>query len=254
MEHPIGELMNVTMEKIKEMVDVNTIVGTPITAADGTMIIPVSKVSYGFASGGSDLPTKNEKKDLFGGGSGAGVTIQPIAFLTVYQGNVKLISVTGGSEGLDKVLGMVPDVVEKVKGFFKKDKKVKEMLDLKHYNVGDINPVALPQDAARLGTLNIRGRKIDLLTYDGTYVDEETGEIKAFVPEKQICVTAPGAGRLLRGAVTQMEQTDGQWHTYMGARVPQYWADKNGRQLTVSSRPLLIPRTKNPFISATVLG
>ncbi len=122
MAHPIDNLMNITMEKIKEMVDVNTIVGTPITAEDGTLIIPVSKVSYGFASGGSDLPTKNDKKDLFGGGSGAGVTIQPIAFLTVYKGNVRLISV-GGGDGIDKVLGMVPDVVDKVKGFFKKDKK-----------------------------------------------------------------------------------------------------------------------------------
>ena len=122
MAHPIDNLMNITMEKIKEMVDVNTIVGTPITAEDGTLIIPVSKVSYGFASGGSDLPTKNEKKELFGGGSGAGVTIQPIAFLTVYKGNVRLISV-GGGDGMDKLLGMVPDVVDKVKGFFKKDKK-----------------------------------------------------------------------------------------------------------------------------------
>ncbi len=122
MEHPIGNLMNITMEKIKEMVDVNTIVGTPITASDGTLIIPVSKVSYGFASGGSDLPTKNEKKDLFGGGSGAGVTIQPIAFLTVYQGSVRLISVNG-SDSIDRIMGMVPDVVDKVKGFFKKDKK-----------------------------------------------------------------------------------------------------------------------------------
>ena len=125
MEHPIGNLMNITMEKIKEMVDVNTIVGTPITAADGTLIIPVSKVSYGFASGGSDLPTKNENKDLFGGGSGAGVTIQPIAFLTVYQGNVRLISV-GGGDNLEKIFEMVPDVVDKVKSFFKKDKKDKE--------------------------------------------------------------------------------------------------------------------------------
>ena len=128
MEHPIGNLMNVTMEKIKEMVDVNTIVGNPITAEDGTLIIPVSKVSYGFASGGSDLPTKNENKDLFGGGSGAGVTIQPIAFLTVYQGNVRLISVNGG-DGLDKIMGMVPDVVDKVKGFFKKDKKTEITVD-----------------------------------------------------------------------------------------------------------------------------
>ena len=132
--------------------------------------------------------------------------------------------------------------------------KVKELLDISRYNLGEVAPAALPQGAARLGRLNIRGRFIDLLTYDGTYVDEETGEVTAFVPDKQICVTAPGAGRLLRGAVTQMEQGDGQWHTYMGARVPQYWADKNGRQLTVSSRPLLIPRTKNPFITATVLG
>lgn len=121
MEHPIGNLMNITMDKIKEMVDVNTIVGNPITAADGTLIIPVSKVSYGFASGGSDLPTKNENKDLFGGGSGAGVTIQPVAFLTVYKGNVRLISI-GGGDGIDKLMGMVPDVVDKVKGFFKKDK------------------------------------------------------------------------------------------------------------------------------------
>lgn len=122
MDHPIGSLMNITMEKIKEMVDVNTIVGEPITSADGTLIIPVSKVSYGFASGGSDLPSKNEKKDLFGGGSGAGVTIQPIAFLTVYQGNVRLINVNNSGDGLDRLVDMVPGVLEKVKGIFKKDK------------------------------------------------------------------------------------------------------------------------------------
>ena len=72
MEHPIGSLMDTTMEKIKEMIDVNTIIGEPITSPDGTLIIPVSKVSYGFAAGGSDLPTKKENKDCFGGGSGAG--------------------------------------------------------------------------------------------------------------------------------------------------------------------------------------
>ena len=125
MDHPIGNLMNVTMDKIKEMVDVNTIVGDPITSADGTLIIPVSKVSYGFASGGSDLPTKTENKNLFGGGSGAGVTIQPIAFLTVYQGNVRLVTVANGDNGLDRIFDMLPDVVGKVKGIFKKDKKNK---------------------------------------------------------------------------------------------------------------------------------
>lgn len=134
------------------------------------------------------------------------------------------------------------------------DTKLKELLDLNNYRIGAIEPAELPQGAARLGRLNVRGRMIELLTYDGTYVDEEDGKIKSFVPEKQICVTAPNAGRGLYGAVSQIEQSDNLWHTYMGRRVPRYWADKNMRELTVSSRPLFIPRTKNPFISATVLG
>lgn len=122
MEHPIGSLMDTTMEKIKEMIDVNTIIGEPITSSDGTLIIPVSKVSYGFAAGGSDLPTKKENKDCFGGGSGAGVTIQPVAFLTVYQGDVRLVSVDREEGTADKLVNMIPDVLKKVKGVFKKDK------------------------------------------------------------------------------------------------------------------------------------
>lgn len=121
MEHPIGSLMDTTMEKIKEMIDVNTIIGEPITSPDGTLIIPVSKVSYGFAAGGSDLPTKKENKDCFGGGSGAGVTIQPVAFLTVYQGDVRLVSVDREEGTADKLVNMIPDVL-KSKGVFKKDK------------------------------------------------------------------------------------------------------------------------------------
>ena len=122
MEHPIGSLMDTTMEKIKEMIDVNTIIGEPITSPDGTLIIPVSKVSYGFAAGGSDLPTKKENKDCFGGGSGAGVTVQPVAFLTVYQGDVRLVSVDREECTADKLVNMIPDVLKKVKGVFKKDK------------------------------------------------------------------------------------------------------------------------------------
>lgn len=124
-DHPINSLMDTTMEKIKEMVDVNTIIGDPITSPDGTIIIPVSKVSYGFASGGSDLPTKKENNDCFGGGSGAGVTIQPVAFLTVYKGDVKLIPVDKYDGAADRVVGMVPDLVDKVSSLFKKDKKKK---------------------------------------------------------------------------------------------------------------------------------
>ena len=119
-EHPINDLMGVTMEKIREMVDVNTIVGTPITCADGATIIPISKVSYGFASGGSDLPAKVEK-DLFGGGSGAGVNIQPVAFLVVKDGCVRTIQLSDGNNTVDRALTMIPELVEKVSALIKKD-------------------------------------------------------------------------------------------------------------------------------------
>lgn len=129
MDHPIGSLMDTTMNKIKEMIDVNTIIGEPIIAPDGTLIIPVSKVSYGFASGGSDLPTKKENKDCFGGGSGAGVTIQPVAFLSVYKGNVKLIPIEKFDGASDRIVGMIPDMIDKVKEVFKKDKKKTDTVD-----------------------------------------------------------------------------------------------------------------------------
>ncbi len=155
---------------------------------------------------------------------------------------------TKGNNATEVLLGSdVADVLMK-------NAEIQKLMDLARYNVGDIAPVALPQGAARLGRLNIRGRVIDLLTYDGTYVNEETGAVESFVPANKIAVTAPGAGRGLYGAVTQMEQSDNQFHSYMGRRVPQYWASKDGRELTVSSRPLLIPKTKDCFISAEVLG
>lgn len=115
-EHPINDLMGVTMEKIREMVDVNTIVGTPITCADGATIIPISKVSYGFASGGSDLPAKVEK-DLFGGGSGAGISIQPVAFLVILNGEVKLMQLSIDVSTPNALINLVPDVMEKISGF-----------------------------------------------------------------------------------------------------------------------------------------
>ena len=81
-DHPIESMMNTTMEKIKTMVDASTMIGDPITTPDGTVIIPVSKVSYGFASGGSDFVSKNAaSKDLFGGGAGAGITLTPVAWI-----------------------------------------------------------------------------------------------------------------------------------------------------------------------------
>lgn len=138
MEHPIENLMDITMKKIKEMVDVNTIVGSPITSPDGTLIIPVSKVTYGFASGGSDLPTKKENKDCFGGGSGAGVTIQPVAFLTVYKGEVKLISLDSNAGTAEHLVEMVPDAIGKVKDIFSKDKKKSKKDDFSEITMDDI--------------------------------------------------------------------------------------------------------------------
>ncbi len=154
---------------------------------------------------------------------------------------------TKGNNATEVLLGSdVADVLLK-------NTTIQKLMDLERYNVGNIAPAELPQGAARLGRLNVRGRVIDLLTYDGTYIDE-AGEVKSFVPANKIAVTAPGAGRGLYGAVTQMEQSDGQWHSYMGRRVPRYWAEKDGRELTVSSRPLFVPKTKDCFITAEVLG
>ena len=93
MNNNVEGLMGVSVEKIREMVDANTVIGTPIVVADGVTIIPVSKISYGFASGGSDLPSKSSS-DLFGGGAGAGINITPVAFLTVKDGEIKFKDAT----------------------------------------------------------------------------------------------------------------------------------------------------------------
>ncbi len=126
-EHPIESMMGTTMDKIKEMADVNTVIGDPITTADGTVIIPISKVSYGFASGGSDLPSKAQpNRELFGGGAGAGVTITPVAFLTVSDGNVRLLQLDPFNSSVDRIIGMAPGFMDAVTGLLNKNKKQKE--------------------------------------------------------------------------------------------------------------------------------
>ncbi len=126
-EHQIEGLMETTLDKIKQMVDVNTVIGTPITTADGTTIIPVSKVTYGFASGGSEFATKkSENNKLFGGGSGAGVTINPIAFIAVSNGEAKLLNIENFKDSQDRAVAMVPELIDKIVGLFKKDKKDEE--------------------------------------------------------------------------------------------------------------------------------
>ena len=132
-DHPIQNLMTETMEKIKQMVDVNTIIGNPITTPDGTMIIPVSKVSFGFGSGGTDFVSKGAKESTplcFGGGGGAGVTVAPICFL--------IVSPTTGAHILpvdaqavttaDRLVEMLPNAFTKVSSFMESRKAAKEAL------------------------------------------------------------------------------------------------------------------------------
>ena len=123
--HPIENLMKSTMENIKEMVDVNTIVGDPVESKDGTIIIPLSKVSFGFASGGSEFNGKVNNGNLkypFGGGSGAGVSVKPVAFLVIKQDAVRVLSVDQDNT-YDRIVDSIPQVIDMLKGFFNKDGK-----------------------------------------------------------------------------------------------------------------------------------
>ena len=122
-QHPIGDLMTTTMQKLREIADVNTIVGKPIVAGEIT-IIPISKLTVGFASGGSDFTSKNQKPEddnSFGGGSGAGMNLSPVAFLIVNGDSVRLMPVAPPpGTAVDRVVEMVPDVIDKVTGFIEK--------------------------------------------------------------------------------------------------------------------------------------
>ena len=119
MNHPIEGMLNVSMDKIKEMVDVNRVIGEPIQSPDDlTTIIPVSKVSFGFGSGGSDLPIAKEREN-FGGGIGAGATIKPVAFLLISNGDVELIQLNSSANGLFE---NASNAFFKVLNFFKKKK------------------------------------------------------------------------------------------------------------------------------------
>ena len=122
-QHPIDELMSTTMQKLREIADVNTIVGKPIQAGNVT-IIPISRLTVGFASGGSDFVSKNQKPEAdnsFGGGSGAGMNLSPVAFLIVKGDTVRLMPVApSAATTVDRVVEMVPEVVDKVTDFIEK--------------------------------------------------------------------------------------------------------------------------------------
>lgn len=123
MDIKVKELINSALANIKEMVDTNTVTGEPIVLANGVTIIPVSKVSCGFAAGGSDLPNKSEK-EIFGGGTGGGVTVSPLAFICVSpEGEVQLLQLSMNASASNAVINMVPEVFDKISSLFKKDEK-----------------------------------------------------------------------------------------------------------------------------------
>ncbi|KPD05787.1 spore protein [Aneurinibacillus migulanus] len=154
-EHPIQGLMQTAMENIKEMVDVNTIIGDPVETPDGSVIIPVSKVGFGFAAGGSEFETYQEtdhrherregdlarqhtngngalKGDLpFGGGSGGGISITPIAFLIVGKHGVRSISLQGQSHLYERMMDLAPAVVEKIQSMIRGGGEKKDCKDRK---------------------------------------------------------------------------------------------------------------------------
>ena len=126
-EHPIEGLMKTAMESIKEMVDVNTVVGDPVETPDGSVIIPVSRVACGFAAGGGEFEVGGEHKDGgggtqtpgFGGGSGGGVSVKPIGFLVVGNGHVRMLPVDGNTVA-DRLIDIAPQVIDQIQNIFKR--------------------------------------------------------------------------------------------------------------------------------------
>ncbi|MGN0637693.1 MAG: GerW family sporulation protein [Huintestinicola sp.] len=149
MDTKVKELITASMDKIHEMADANTIMGKPVKLDGGVTIIPVSKVSYGFAGGGSDLPSKTDK-ELFGGASGAGITVTPLGFLVVSNGEVQLMQMNLDVSTSSAIVNMVPEVFNKVAGLFKKDKggdkKTADIADSR-----DTDDIELPEEMIESG-------------------------------------------------------------------------------------------------------
>ncbi len=121
-ENSIKTVMDTTMEKLRTMVDADTIIGTPIVVGNITLL-PVSRVSFGLATGGSDFPSKSGQQ-LFGGGGGAGVTVNPVAFICINGENVHMMPVYSEMNTIDKAINMAPELIDKVKSLFNKKTEI----------------------------------------------------------------------------------------------------------------------------------
>ena len=129
MNHPLSEMLGDTMSKIREMIDVNTVAGTPITTPDGVTIVPITKVSIGYGGGGSDYAGKNpagRDDAVFGGGAGVGVTITPVAFLVIRGENVRMLPIAEpASTSVDRLIELLPDLLDKADDFLASRKAAK---------------------------------------------------------------------------------------------------------------------------------
>ncbi|MBC5627549.1 GerW family sporulation protein [Clostridium sp. NSJ-6] len=136
-KHELENLMRSTMENLRDMIDVNTVIGDTIETADGNYIVPISRVSFGFASGGSEFGTLAKRDDFdkypFGGGSGAGVSVKPVAFLVIRGDSVKLLPMDYDTT-VDRIVDSVPDLLESVKNFFKPNNEQLNNLNDDNYN------------------------------------------------------------------------------------------------------------------------
>lgn len=121
MSNNVENVLGSAIEGIKKMIDVNTVIGDPVKISDTTTIIPVSKVSIGFVSGGSSFG-KQPSNEKFGGGAGGGVKVTPIAFLTVTDDNVRLVSVSDSPDNTDKIFTKIPELIDQISGLIAKKK------------------------------------------------------------------------------------------------------------------------------------
>ena len=130
MSNPVSEMMAEAVKSIKGLIDVTTVVGEPVTAPDGTVLIPISKVSFGFGGGGSEFSSKTSgHNNMFGGGMGGGASVKAEAFLVISNGNVRIVPIAGGSSPVDKLIDLIPGAVDKINGFFKKNKSDNDTQD-----------------------------------------------------------------------------------------------------------------------------
>ncbi|MCR5717985.1 MAG: sporulation protein YtfJ [Oscillospiraceae bacterium] len=125
-ERAINGFMGISMEKIRSLVDANTIIGNPISCGEGVTIIPVSTISVGFASGGSDLPTRTQK-EYFAGGAGGGMSVKPVSFIVVRNGEVEMQQLTMNADKSNVLIEKLPELIDKISEMLKKGKNAKEL-------------------------------------------------------------------------------------------------------------------------------